>query len=638
MGKMDPFVSWMAQEVEGIQKILRLIAPRYRLLGSEVLTLPPEVGALGGGQGGVQRAPNDPSGSREWADLPAITPAVGKPPLVAPNRPFAASLAAENPPPPILAPLSHGRGLEAPSGIALGVAKPVAMAPGAPTPPAVQRSPLRARPAAGPDAMVFEASASPEAEIIPDRARLAVASESVSKPAPSLLRSSGAGVAASPPGLVLPPRAAGSVTQPGPAVQRSPAAPAIEAPTEQRRAARAPDPAPSLGETGRGRGIGPGRMNLGQSRRLGLGAPIGSVPTGSLEAGQAPAAPAMPLVQRAPAPSAPEPEPALAASGGVAGTTEPSAPGTTPGPAVPQASPAAHAPSPSVVTPAAATSAGARDRLSSTGAADAARPPLAPGARSELRGSVPITSARPLRIAIQRSSLTKALPGQQAAAPAGTGSSASTGSAAKDGPVKVRRDQSAGDLSKSLDARSFTHGGEIFLPSSHGPLNSGTGKALLAHELTHVTQQRRMGSSLPDERSPHGQRLEAEAVAAERSGQLPLASGHAGHDHGEAAPTARAGAPTSSGSAGPRPQRAGVSGAAAQPEIAPSGSTTIDFSAIQRAPVAPEPPKTSGTENRTYSEPELEDLARQLHGRIGRMLRRELLVDRERAGLAMDIR
>ncbi len=378
-------------------------------------------------------------------------------------------------------------------------------------------------------------------------------------------------------------------------------------------------------------------MNLGQSRRLGLGAPIGSVPAGSLGAGQAPAWPAMPLVQRAPAPSAPELEPAVAASGGVAGSTEPSAPGTTTGPALPPASPVAHAPSPTVATPAAATVAPARDRLPSASAGDAARPPLAPGARSELRGSVPITSARPLRIAIQRSSLTKALPGPQAV-PAGTGPGVSTASATKDGPVKVHRDQSAGDLSKSLDARSFTHGGEIFLPSSHGSLTSGTGKALLAHELTHVTQQRRMGSSLPDERSPHGQRLEAEAVAAERSGQLPLASSHTGHDHGEAAPTARAGAPATAGSSGPRPQRAGVPGAAPQPEIAPSGSTTIDFSAIQRAPVAPEPPKTSGTENRTYSEPELEDLARQLHGRIGRMLRRELLVDRERAGLAMDIR
>lgn len=236
---------------------------------------------------------------------------------------------------------------------------------------------------------------------------------------------------------------------------------------------------------------------------------------------------------------------------------------------------------------------------------------------------------------MQRSPMTAPLPGPEAArAAAGSAVMPTAG----DGPVKVNRDQSAGDLSKSLDARSFTHGGEIFLPASHGPLTSGTGRALLAHELTHVTQQRRLGSSLPDERSPQGRTFEAEAVAAERSGQLPLASSHAGHDHGDDAPAGKAGSPAGPGSNGPRPQRAGVPGAAPPPEIAPTGTTTIDFSHVQRAPENPEPPRSSAPEARTYSEPELEDLARQLHGRIGRMLRRELLVDRERAGLAMDIR
>jgi hypothetical protein len=37
------------------------------------------------------------------------------------------------------------------------------------------------------------------------------------------------------------------------------------------------------------------------------------------------------------------------------------------------------------------------------------------------------------------------------------------------------------------------------------------------------------------------------------------------------------------------------------------------------------------------TERELEELARQLYARIGRRLRRELLVDRERAGMAMDL-
>ena len=40
--------------------------------------------------------------------------------------------------------------------------------------------------------------------------------------------------------------------------------------------------------------------------------------------------------------------------------------------------------------------------------------------------------------------------------------------------------------------------------------------------MTHVAQQRRLGSSLPDENTPHGQRLEAEAAAAETH-EMPLA-------------------------------------------------------------------------------------------------------------------
>jgi hypothetical protein len=40
---------------------------------------------------------------------------------------------------------------------------------------------------------------------------------------------------------------------------------------------------------------------------------------------------------------------------------------------------------------------------------------------------------------------------------------------------------------------------------------------------------------------------------------------------------------------------------------------------------------------RGHSEQELEELAGQLYSRIGRRLRREILVDRERSGLALDL-
>ncbi len=79
-----------------------------------------------------------------WRRLPPLAETVGPPPLVAPNRPFAAALAANDPPAPILAPLSHGRSLEAPRGLVVGVAKPIVAPRGPELPRPVQRSPLHA--------------------------------------------------------------------------------------------------------------------------------------------------------------------------------------------------------------------------------------------------------------------------------------------------------------------------------------------------------------------------------------------------------------------------------------------------------------------------------------------------------------
>ena len=51
-------------------------------------------------------------------------------------------------------------------------------------------------------------------------------------------------------------------------------------------------------------------------------------------------------------------------------------------------------------------------------------------------------------------------------------------------------------------------------------------------------------------------------------------------------------------------------------------------------PATPTAPKSA----RPSSDAELEELAGQLYGRISRRLRRELLVDRERAGVMVDLR
>jgi hypothetical protein len=208
----------------------------------------------------------------------------------------------------------------------------------------------------------------------------------------------------------------------------------------------------------------------------------------------------------------------------------------------------------------------------------------------------------------------------------GAGSGPST---AVKGPVKVHRGAAATELSAALDARSFAHDGEIYLPASHGSLTSGTGRSLLAHELTHVAQQRRLGASLPLEHTPHGQALEAEARGAERSPGMPLAL---------PAPPAHGPRAASGLESVPGGQRAPLGAPA------PSGDNeaTVHLSTVaQRAPArAGDGQHTNGPkpeEPRERTEQELEALAGQLYARIGRRLRRELLVDRERAGLALDL-
>jgi len=94
--------------------------------------------------------------------------------------------------------------------------------------------------------------------------------------------------------------------------------------------------------------------------------------------------------------------------------------------------------------------------------------------------------------------------------------------------VPVHRGPEVAAEARSLGARAFTRGGEVFLPDDAGPLSTPKARGLLAHELVHVVQQRNLGSSLPSLASPGGVALEAEAVEAEHE--------HAGHGHAPSAP------------------------------------------------------------------------------------------------------
>jgi hypothetical protein len=82
--------------------------------------------------------------------------------------------------------------------------------------------------------------------------------------------------------------------------------------------------------------------------------------------------------------------------------------------------------------------------------------------------------------------------------------------------VRIERGEEAERLAAAARARAVTRSGEVFIPATEGRLDSGRGGGLLAHELTHVIQQRRLGSSVPLEHSPRGRRLETEAAMTER--------------------------------------------------------------------------------------------------------------------------
>lgn len=73
--------------------------------------------------------------------------------------------------------------------------------------------------------------------------------------------------------------------------------------------------------------------------------------------------------------------------------------------------------------------------------------------------------------------------------------------------VRVHDDPAAHQLSRNISAKAFTTGNDIFL----GAGASASDRSLMAHELTHVVQQREMSSSGPMSVGPAGDSHEQEA-------------------------------------------------------------------------------------------------------------------------------
>lgn len=80
--------------------------------------------------------------------------------------------------------------------------------------------------------------------------------------------------------------------------------------------------------------------------------------------------------------------------------------------------------------------------------------------------------------------------------------------------VRVHTDQLAGALARSVQARAFTTGADIFFDGSAFDPGSAPGRELIAHELAHVVQQRGTPTSGELRVSEPGDALEREAERA----------------------------------------------------------------------------------------------------------------------------
>lgn len=80
--------------------------------------------------------------------------------------------------------------------------------------------------------------------------------------------------------------------------------------------------------------------------------------------------------------------------------------------------------------------------------------------------------------------------------------------------VRVHTDAQADALAQSVSARAFTTGSDVYFRQGEYSPGSSSGQELLAHELTHVVQQRGASTSGPLQVSQPSDALETEAEAA----------------------------------------------------------------------------------------------------------------------------
>ena len=166
----------------------------------------------------------------------------------------------------------------------------------------------------------------------------------------------------------------------------------------------------------------------------------------------------------------------------------------------------------------------------------------------------------------------------------------------------------------ALRARAFTREGEIYLPDTPNRHPAAT----LAHELTHVAQQRHFGPDLPAEWTTEGRALERQAVAAEHRA-TPLI-------HAEPPPTPNEGIQRQPEPEPPEPPPT--------PEPAPQPPVDEELAAHRDRLIALCTQRSVDMNDAG----DIGELAVKLYHPLRGLLRAELLVDRERAGLLTDFR
>lgn len=77
--------------------------------------------------------------------------------------------------------------------------------------------------------------------------------------------------------------------------------------------------------------------------------------------------------------------------------------------------------------------------------------------------------------------------------------------------VRIHTDSHADDLARSVSARAFTTGTDVFFAAGEYQPSSASGRELIAHELTHVAQQRGATTGGPLTVSEPGDAIETQA-------------------------------------------------------------------------------------------------------------------------------